>query len=211
MSGAFISVEGIDGAGKTTHLGTIQRVLKEQGIDPLMTREPGGTRLGERLRDIVLDGHELEIGDAAELLIIFAARQQHIEEVISPTLANGRWVVSDRFTDASYAYQGYGRGLSLEKISQLESWVQGELRPQLTLIFDVPVEIGLTRTDQRGQSADRFESEQLEFKQKVRLGYLERAKADPERITVIDSSQSLNKVTEYVENTLQRFVSQWLA
>ena len=162
-TGRFITVEGQDGAGKTTSIRFVERLLRERGMDPIVTREPGGTRLGEELRRIVLDGHEYRIDALAELLMIFAARAQHLTETIRPALSDGRWVICDRFTDATYAYQGGGRDLPDGVVAQLEQLVQGELRPDMTLLLDAPVALGLQRAGSRGD-LDRFEQEKQDEK-----------------------------------------------
>ncbi len=199
--GKFITLEGIDGAGKSTQLAWIAELLQRAGLQTVLTREPGGTAFGEKLRDILLDGSFI-IYPETEALLMFSARREHLGRVILPALAQGQWVISDRFTDASFAYQGGGRGLDSGKLSVLEQWVQGTLQPDLTLYFDVPVEVGRQRVSQGG-SMDRFEQEQADFFQRVRAAYLGRAKQFPERIKLIDSSQSLAEVKAAVERTLQ--------
>jgi dTMP kinase len=200
MRGKFITLEGIDGAGKTTHLRWLEHLLKEKGNTVIVTREPGGTPLGESLRGILLDGRQVMHAET-EALLMFAARREHLDKVILPALSRGDWVVSDRFTDASFAYQGGGRGLSLEKLNELERWVQGEFQPDVTLYLDVSVISGRQRTSNIKQ-ADRFEKEQDEFFRKVREAYLERAKKFPERIRVIDANQSLEDVRRSVEKSI---------
>lgn len=187
----FITLEGGEGLGKSTNLRFIEQYLCARGISVLMTREPGGTALGEAIRGLLLnfDGVEPE----AELLLLFAARAQHLRTVIEPALHAGTWVVSDRFTDASHAYQGGGRGLDPAMIGALERWVQGGLAPDLTLLFDAPVEIGLERARSRGQ-ADRFEAEHPDFFNRVRQAYLDLAARFPGRIRVIDAARPLNAV-----------------
>ncbi len=199
--GKFITLEGIDGAGKSTQLAWIVELLQRVGIPTVVTREPGGTALGEKLRDMLLDG-SLMIYPETEALLMFAARREHLGRVILPALKEGQWVISDRFTDASFAYQGGGRELDAGKLDILEHWVQGDLQPDLTLYFDVPVEVGRQRVSQGG-SMDRFEQEQAGFFQRVRAAYLNRAKQFPDRIKLIDSSQSLAEVKAAVERTLQ--------
>lgn len=191
--GHLITLEGGEGAGKSTCMRSAIEVLVEHGIDVVKTREPGGTRLGERLRDILLDPATGKIGADAELLMMFASRAQHIDEVIEPALRAGRWVLSDRFTDASYAYQGGGRGLPVSRIAALEDWTQGTLRPGLTILLDLPPEKGLQRATV-DRAADRFEHEQLDFYQRVRVAYLQRAADDPNRFAVIDSSRAIAQV-----------------
>jgi dTMP kinase len=193
MSGAkFITLEGGEGVGKTTNLQFIEHYLTSRKIEFVRTREPGGTPAGEAIRNLLLGFKGL--GPEAELLLVFAARAQHLDQVIRPALAAGNWVVSDRFTDASYAYQGGGRGLDRAAIEFLERWVQKGLQPDLTLLLDAPVEIGLTRAQRRGGPADRFESEVPVFFTKVRQAYLERAECYPERIKVIDATRPLIEV-----------------
>lgn len=193
MTGLFITLEGPEGAGKSTNRDFLAEQLRARGVDVVLTREPGGTPLAERIREILLAPSE-EIMDAdAELLLVFAARAQHLAQVIRPALARGAVVLCDRFTDATYAYQGGGRGLSLERIAMLEQFVQGSLRPDLTLVFDLPVEIGLSRAAARGR-LDRFEQEGRDFFEAVRSAYLQRAAAAPERYQLIDAAQPLAQV-----------------
>lgn len=199
--GKFITLEGIDGAGKSTQLAWIVELLQRNGLQAVVTREPGGTPLGEQLRALLLD-KTITMHPETEALLMFAARREHLDKVILPALAQGRWVVSDRFTDASFAYQSGGRGLDSGKLAILEQWVQGTLQPNLTLYFDVPVEVGQQRVSQT-KSVDRFEKEQADFFQRVRAAYLDRVEQFPERIKRIDSSQSLAEVKAAVERTLQ--------
>lgn len=199
--GKFITLEGIDGAGKSTQLAWIVELLQREGLAAVVTREPGGTALGEKLRGMLLDGSFI-IYPETEALLMFAARREHLGRVILPALTQGQWVISDRFTDASFAYQGGGRGLDTDKLDILEHWVQGTLQPDLTLYFDVPVEVGRQRVSQGG-SMDRFEQEQADFFQRVRSVYLDRAKQFPDRIKLIDSSQPLSEVKIAVERALQ--------
>ncbi|MDK2123876.1 dTMP kinase [Parachitinimonas caeni] len=199
----FLSLEGLDGAGKSTHLAWLTQWLDSHQINPLITREPGGTPLGERLREILL--HEPMHADT-EALLMFAARREHLAAVIEPALAAGRWVVSDRFTDASYAYQCGGRGLSFERLQQLENWVQGRadglLQPHLTLLFDVTPEVSQARLA-GAREPDRFERERADFFVKVRAAYHARAKADPERIKIIDSTRSFEAIQQELERVMQ--------
>ena len=199
--GKFITLEGIDGAGKSTQLAWILELLQQAGLQPVMTREPGGTALGERLRALLLD-KSMAMHAETEALLMFAARREHLDKVILPALQQDQWVISDRFTDASFAYQGGGRGLDNGKLEILEHWVQGAMQPDLTLYFDVPVEVGQQRVSQI-KNVDRFEKEQADFFQKVRAAYLDRARQFPSRIKIIDSSQSLAEVKAAVEQTLQ--------
>jgi dTMP kinase len=201
MSGKFITLEGGEGAGKTTCLKHIEKRIKEAGIDICVTREPGGTRTGEKIREILLDRGNFDILDDTELLLMFAARSQHLNELIRPALAAGTWVLCDRFTDATYAYQGGGRGISQERIAELEQWVQKDLRPDLTLLLDVPVDVGLERAGKRS-SPDRFESENISFMRRMRSSYLDIASREPVRVKVIDSSQALDHVLLQIDSVL---------
>ncbi|MGK8440373.1 dTMP kinase [Ectopseudomonas hydrolytica] len=193
MTGLFITLEGPEGAGKSTNREYLAERLREQGVDVVLTREPGGTPLAERIRELLLDPSDEPMAADTELLLVFAARAQHLQQVIRPALAKGCVVLCDRFTDATYAYQGGGRGLSIERIAQLEQFVQGELRPDLTLIFDLPVEIGLARAAARGR-LDRFEQEGRGFFEAVRQAYLQRAEQAPQRYRVLDAGQTLAQV-----------------
>lgn len=205
--GRFITVEGQDGAGKTTSIRFVERLIRDRGIDVTVTREPGGTRLGEELRRIILDGHEFQIVPQAELMMIFAARAQHLSETIEPALAQGIWVLCDRFTDATFAYQSAGRGLSWAAVETLEHLVQGSLRPDLTLLLDVDAETGRKRASLRRQTAaDRFESEEVGFNSRVREAYLELASLHPDRIRIVDGSQPVAAVEEDIRGILVRFV-----
>ena len=206
-AGKFITVEGSDGAGKSTQLAFIEQWLKEREIPVVTTREPGGTSAGESIRTILLNSGDLSISDNAELLLMFAARMQHLDELILPAIREGKWVLCDRFTDATFAYQGGGREIDSEKIEALENWVQNGFHPDLTLLFDVPVEVGLGRVNQRGEDADRFEQQDLDFKQRVRQSYLDRARAFSDRISVIDASVDVDRVTEQVSEVLEGFLA----
>lgn len=201
MQGKFITLEGIDGAGKSTQLAWIIELLQRAGLTVVVTREPGGTPLGEQLRALLLD-NSITMHPETEALLMFAARREHLDKVILPALSQGQWVISDRFTDASFAYQGGGRGLDIHKLAILEQWTQGILQPDLTLYFDVPVELGQQRVSQI-KTSDRFEKEQTDFFQRVRAAYLDRARQFPDRIKLIDSSQPLTKVKAAVEQTFQ--------
>lgn len=207
MAAKFITVEGIEGVGKSTNIAWLQQILDQRGIPYIMTREPGGTALGETLRGVLLDHRNTEMATDTELLLMFAARAQHLAQVIQPALTAGTWVVCDRFTDATYAYQGGGRGVSTSRIAELEQWVQGELRPDLTLLLDAPVELGLSRAAGRNQGADRFEREQAEFFDKVRASYLQMAEAQAQRYRVIDASQPLEAVQAQLAATMNRFLA----
>ncbi len=199
--GKFITLEGIDGAGKSTHLRGLEKILGEKGKTVIVTREPGGTSVGEALRELLLDSNRAMHAET-EALLMFAARREHLDKIILPALARGDWVISDRFTDASFAYQGGGRGLATQKLDKLEQWVQGEFQPDLTLYFDVAVEVGRQRISAI-KSADRFEKEQDEFFRRVREAYLERAHKFPQRIKVIDSNQPL----DIVKNLLDKIIT----
>ena len=201
--GKFITLEGGEGVGKTTNLQYITELLTSRGIDFVVTREPGGTRLAENIRTLLLGDHEEEVSEMTELLLIFAARAQHLSKVIMPALAAGKWVVSDRFTDATYAYQGGGRGLNEQTIAQLEQIVQGDLRPDLTLVLDLAPEIGLERARKRA-ALDRFEREKLEFFSRVREAYRQRAMLEPKRCILIDASQPLDQVQHDILEALER-------
>ena len=191
--GLFLTLEGAEGVGKSTNIEFITQYLAQRNIDYVLTREPGGTQLAEKIRDLLLAVHEESMSELTELLLVFAARAQHLDKVIEPALAAGKWVVCDRFTDATFAYQGAGRGLSVETIEQLQSMVQGELRPDLTLILDLDPEIGMERANSRGE-LDRFEREQQSFFRLVRQGYLDIAQAEPDRCLIIDASKPLQSV-----------------
>lgn len=199
--GKFITLEGIDGAGKSTQLVWITDYLQDKGVNVVVTREPGGTQLGEKLRALLLDSR-LTMHSETEALLMFAARREHLDKVIFPALARGDWVVSDRFTDASFAYQCGGRQVNTTKLENLEQWVQGVFQPDLTLYLDVSVALGQQRTASI-KSADRFEKEQTEFFQRTRAAYLARIEKYPERIHLIDASQSLQKVHEAVRDTIE--------
>ena len=201
----FITVEGIEGAGKTTCLNLIEQQVRQRGHALLVTREPGGTALGEDLRALLLGHRHAGMADDTELLLMFAARAEHLQARILPALSAGSWVLCDRFTDATYAYQGYGRGIDLGRIAILEQWVQGERRPDLTLLMDLPVEIGLERAGKRS-TPDRFESEAFAFFERVRNGYLSLAKAQPDRFRIIDAAQSLQQVSDQVVSALDAFL-----
>ncbi len=207
--GRFITIEGTDGAGKSTQGRFIESYLRRHGIDCLHTREPGGTPMGEAIRSLLLDKTRLEATPATELLLVFAARAQHIAEVIEPALARGTYVLCDRFTDATYAYQGAAGGLGFDAVSRIEEWVQGDLRPDVTLLFDVPVDVGLERTRERGIVADRFEAMARANKEKVRDAYLQLAAAHTHRIRVIDATAPVESVNERVRDVLSEKLSEW--
>ncbi|BCG23666.1 thymidylate kinase [Pseudomonas tohonis] len=201
MSGLFITLEGPEGAGKSTNRDFLAERLRGHGIDVLLTREPGGTPLAECIRELLLAPSDEAMAADTELLLMFAARAQHIAGVIRPALARGQVVLCDRFTDATYAYQGGGRGLPVERIALLEDFVQGELRPDLTLVFDLPVDVGLSRAAARGR-LDRFEQEDRSFFEAVRQTYLQRAAAAPGRYRVLDAAAPLANVQQTLEALL---------
>lgn len=207
MSGRFITIEGGEGVGKTTNINYIKSIIKESGKELVSTREPGGTLLAEAVRGLLLDPEHRGMHPDCELLLMFAARAEHLDKVIRPALERGDWVLCDRFTDATYAYQGYGRGLSLERIAELEQLVQGGLRPDLTLLLDVPVEIGMERAGNRSDP-DRFEQENLAFFERIRQGYLSRARVEPERFVVIDAGQELETVQTGIRHALERLLEE---
>ena len=205
VRGCFVTIEGIEGVGKSTNLGVVAELLRDAGCDVVVTREPGGTPLAERIRGLLLDSERGRVPGMAELLLMFAARSSHLESLIKPALARGSWVLCDRFTDASYAYQGGGRGLDTGWIAALEKQVQGELRPDLTLLLDADPEVTRSRREARGVT-DRFEAEDAAFFQRVRENYLERAAAEPGRIRLVDAAQPLDEVRK----TLSKVVAEFL-
>ncbi|MFW1676380.1 dTMP kinase [Pontibacter sp. JAM-7] len=205
--GRFITVEGTEGVGKSSNIDFLAESLQIRGKEVLLTREPGGTPLAEDLRKLLLEPREENISNETELLLMFAARAQHLENVIKPALARGAWVISDRFTDATYAYQGGGRGMSINSIATLEHLVQGSLRPDLTLLLDLPVEVGLRRASERS-TPDRIEQERIDFFERVRKAYLLRAQQDPVRMRIIDASQPLNQVQQQISRQLTMFLRQ---
>jgi len=203
--GLLITLEGIEGAGKSTAVDFIEDFLTKEGHDVIKTREPGGTVIGEQIREILLKNENYTLTYDTELLLVFSARAQHIQEVILPALSSGKIILCDRFTDASYAYQGGGRGIDASRINLLEKWVQGDLRPNLTLLFDLDVSIGMQRTKKRSD-ADRFEREEINFFEKIRNTYLERAKNEPQRFRIINSASSLESVKEQIITILKDFL-----
>ena len=203
MRGRLITLEGIDGAGKSSHLRWIARFLRARGIRVMVTREPGGTAAGERLRELVLASRQ-RLHAETETLLMFAARREHVARVIEPALKRGLWVLCDRFTDATYAYQSGGSGVGWEKIRRLEQWVHPRLQPDLTILFDVTPATGRRRTGRKGR-ADRFERERNTFFGRVRRAYLRRAAAHPRRIRVLDANRSLPEVKKELEKILLRF------
>jgi dTMP kinase len=210
--GRFITLEGGEGAGKSTQLALICRTVRDAGFDVLATREPGGTTRAEQIRKLLLAKTDEPMPPACELLLMFAARSTHLENAIRPALARGAWVVCDRFTDATFAYQGAGRGMPTEHIRALQTLVQDGLQPDLTILLDTPVNIGLQRAQQRNQAqqtdADRFETEQREFFERVRRGYLEIATREPQRVRVVDAARPIDAVSADVTALLHAFIEQ---
>ncbi|MBO1928146.1 dTMP kinase [Thiomicrorhabdus sp. 6S2-11] len=200
--GKFITLEGSEGAGKSTNLAYLAERLQALGLEVITTREPGGTDIGEKIRGLLLDPENSAMHQDTELLLMFAARAQHIREKILPAIERGAWVISDRFTDASFAYQGAARGMGFERIAEIENWVQQGFAPDLTLVFDLPIEIGMQRVASRGEQTDRFEQEQKDFFEKVRAAYLQRAEAAPRRYAVLDASQNLAAVQQQIRQQL---------
>jgi dTMP kinase len=203
--GLFITLEGGEGAGKSTQMAFVQQRLEESlqavGKSLIVTREPGGTELGEQIRELLLDHRQTAMDSDTELLLMFAARAQHLAQLVRPTLDAGNWVLCDRFTDATYAYQGGGRGIDMARIATLESWVQGELRPDMTLLLDLPIEVGMARAGERGE-LDRFEREQQAFFERVRQTYRDRAAAEPSRYRIIDAAQDIEQVQVQIDAVL---------
>lgn len=203
--GMFITLEGGEGAGKSTQMAFVQQRLQQHlhktGKILHVTREPGGTGLSEKIRDLLLDHRQTAMDSDTELLLMFAARAQHLAQLIRPALDSGEWVLCDRFTDATYAYQGGGRGIDMARIAVLEDWVQGELRPDLTLLLDLPIEVGMARAGERGE-LDRFEREQQAFFERVRQTYRDRAANEPDRYRIIDASQDIEQVQRDIDAVL---------
>jgi len=206
MHGKFITVEGTEGVGKSSNMAFVEAYLKQAGIELIVTREPGGTPLSEKIRDMLLDARQDAICDDTELLMMFAARAQHLNQLIIPALENGQWVLCDRFTDASYAYQGGGRGIAESRIAELEQWVQADLRPDLTLLLDMPVDEGLVRAGNRSEP-DRFEKEKHDFFEKVRACYLDRAAKFPERFKIINAQPALEQVQAQIKTILDSLLA----
>ena len=206
MRGRFITIEGTEGVGKTTNIEYIKQWLDTNHISFVSTREPGGTPLAEEIRELLLANREEKVCSKAELLMMFAGRAQHIDQVIEPQLAAGNWVLCDRFTDATYAYQGAGREMGSELIASLETMVQGSMRPDLTLVLDVPVELGLERAGKRSEP-DRFELEKTDFFNRVRNAYLSMAEQNPQRYKIIDASKTLEVVQQQIAYTLNNFLT----
>ncbi len=203
MAGRFITLEGTEGAGKSTNLEFIKAWLTQQNIDHVVTREPGGTEIGEAIREVLLNKDFSAMQDDTELLLMFAARAQHLKEKILPAIAEGKWVISDRFTDATYAYQGAARGIGFERIAEIETWVQQGFQPDTTFVFDLPIEIGMARVASRGGEIDRFEQEKQAFFEKVRSAYLKRAEMSPNRYQVLDAAQPLEQVQAAISERLE--------
>jgi len=206
--GKFITLEGGEGAGKSTNIAFVSDYLMQRGIDFCLTREPGGTEIAEKIREVLLQHHAEKLDPMAELLLVFAARSQHINRVIKPALEQGKWVVCDRFTDATYAYQGVARDLGPDLVEQLENLVQGELRPDKVILLDLDVELGFERVGQRGEK-DRFELESKVFFEKVRSGYLQRAAAFPNRYAVVDAAQPISDVQKALKQTLNQLIASY--
>lgn len=207
MNSKFISIEGIEGAGKSTQLAFIEDYLRRQGLTVVVTREPGGTDLGEEIRTLLLTPRDQGMSIDAELLLMFAARAEHIASVIRPALKRGDWVLTDRYVDATFAYQGGGRKISQTRISQLADWTLSGLQTDLTLLFDVPVEVGQSRVIARKQDIDRFEQEKTDFFQRIRDCYLNRAATEPQRIKTIDASKSIELVQKQLTSVLNILLS----
>ena len=200
-TGKFITIDGVEGAGKSTQIEFICDYLQAKGINVVLTREPGGTDLGEKIRELLLSTQTQSMHNDSELLLMFAARNEHIHHKIMPALERGDWVLSDRFTDASYAYQGGGRGLNIERIEQLERWVLGDFAPDMTLLLDIPVEQGMSRVESRGEK-DRIELEKMDFFQRVRQAYIDRSEKYPDRIKLIDSSKEREHTSQQIQQIL---------
>lgn len=198
----FITVEGIEGAGKSTSIKFICKWLKNADIPYTVTREPGGTEIAEEIRQLLLKHRKESMTPDTELLLMFASRAQHLAELIVPALQHGQWVVCDRFTDATYAYQGGGRGIDTTRIAQIETWVQGDLRPDRVLLLDIPAEVGLRRISKR-YATDRIEAEAVSFFERSRQAYLARAKQDPSRYTIIDANQGIGRVQQQLRLVLE--------
>ena len=204
-TGKFITVEGIEGVGKSTNVAFLREVIEKRGYEVLTTREPGGTPMAERIREMLIEHGDEAVPDITELLLMFASRSLHVNNVIQPALAAGTWVICDRFTDASRAYQGGGRGFPQEDINRLAEWVHGDLRPNLTILLDAPVETGMSRAGRRG-SPDRIEIERVDFFERVRECYLSLAEGDPERFAVIDASRDIDAVRVSIESVIDGII-----
>lgn len=206
MNGKFISIEGTEGAGKTTQIRFIADYLRQQGITVLLTREPGGTELGEEIRELLLAPREAGMHEDTELLLMFAARAEHVARIIKPALARGEWVISDRFVDATFAYQGGGRGISQQRIQKIADWTLQGMAPDLTLLFDIPVQAGLERIQQRPGKNDRFEQEKTAFFERIREVYLQRTAQEPQRLRRIDASQTVDAIRGDITEILNTFL-----
>lgn len=205
--GVFITLEGGEGAGKSTNATWLADYLRSQGKTVLVTREPGGTEVAEAIREVLLSPELPGMNADTELLLMFAARNEHLQSKILPALGQGTWVICDRFTDATYAYQGYGRGISLARIAELEHWVQGDLRPDYVILFDLDVATGMARAQARGR-ADRFEQEHVAFFERIRAGYQERAQQSPQRYPIINAAQTLEQVRQQLQAVAERIVAE---
>ncbi len=203
--GCFITFEGTEGAGKSTQITAVAKFLRDQGLDVVTTREPGGTALGEEIRSLLLNSSQ-RMGKMTELLLMFAARAEHLTQIILPAINSGKWVLCDRFTESSYAYQGYGRGMSLERIAALEQLVQGDFRPDCTFWFDIPVEEGMRRVNRRGEQ-DRFETESLAFFESIARGFQALATERPTQFYRIDATQSIAAVTAVIKRKLTQLLA----
>lgn len=205
--GKFITVEGIEGTGKSTNIDFLTSLIEASGFEVVRTREPGGTPMAEKIRQLLLDHDQEPLPEIAELLLFFASRSLHLQNAIVPALKEGKWVICDRFTDASRAYQGSGRGLDLDRIERLAEWVQEGLEPDMTILLDAPAEIGMQRAAARGD-ADRMDSQELSFYRRVRSGYLTLANAHPDRFAVVDASQPLDQVQASIAVEVSRFFNE---
>ena len=206
MVGKFISIEGVEGAGKSTQVSFIQDYLTNLGKIVVVTREPGGTELSEKIRNLLLEPSSNSMANDTELLLMFASRAEHVSKVINPALQRGEWVLCDRFLDATYAYQGGGRGIQRQRIQQIADWTLRGLIPDLTLLFDLPVELGLERVLERKEDMDRFEQEKIDFFQKIRKSYLKSAKAEPNRIKIVDASLSITEIQEQLTQLIEPLI-----
>jgi dTMP kinase len=211
FKGFFVSVEGVEGVGKSTAIGYIQQLFNDANIEHVLTREPGGTPLAETIRDLLLTSHEEEVTASTELLLMFAARSQNVQQIILPALQAGKWVLADRFTDASFAYQGGGRGVNITSIEGLAQMVLGDLQPNLTLLLDAPVSVGMQRIQEKNVELDRIELEQNDFFQRVRQQYLALASQHADRYRIIDATQPLHDVQQQIKQHLQPYLAGWRA
>jgi dTMP kinase len=208
-AGKFITLEGGEGVGKSTNLSFIKQLLEQRGLTVIVTREPGGTAFSEKIRQLLLENTDEVVSEQTELLLMFAARAQHIHHVIQPALIQGHWVLCDRFTDATYAYQGGGRNMDVAMIEWLENTIQGTLRPDLTLLLDASIDVGMDRANKRGE-LDRFESEKQAFFERVRAAYLDRAQQYPQIIKIINAEQSLDKVQAEIRDVIDQLLKSHL-